>query len=106
MFQGCVEQRKVIDGTAFDRKQRVKGPKPIKVAGGEASIDAGRFENVPLRYVHALRQSVTAQFVIIAPDAAINDSTSIFPYVNGSTLFFDAAQSTNLVKALSPRHAA
>jgi hypothetical protein len=103
MFQGRVEQGKVIDGAAFGRKQRVKGPKPIKVAGGESGIDTDRFENVPLHYVHALRQSATALFVINALHAA---STLVFLYFNGSTLFFDTAGRTDLVRVPSPHHAA
>jgi hypothetical protein len=106
MFQGRVEQGKVIDGAAFGRKQRVKGPKPIKVAGGESGIDTDRFENVPLHYVHALRQSATALFVINALHAAINDNTLVFLYFNGSTLFFDTAGRTDLVRVSSPHHAA
>jgi hypothetical protein len=58
----------------------VKGLKPIKVASGEARIDADRIKNVPLRYVHALRQSATAKSVINALHAAINDNTSVFVF--------------------------
>jgi hypothetical protein len=80
--------------------------KPIKVASGESCIDADRFKNVPLRYVHALRQSATAKFVINALHVAMNDNTSVFLYFNGSALFFDAAGRTDLVRAPSPHHAA
>ena len=102
MLLGRVQQCKIIDGAAFGRKQRVQGLKPINLPDGESCIDDDRFKNLPLRYIHALRQSAIAEFVTSTRLAVKhNDALDI-----SITYHFSYAARTKALRAPSPHHGA